>query len=70
MKTENEKAVIANDNVNALLASLKRDSLAFKLVEVASKLEPQGRQAGVVAALRANVKALSKAFEYAKDQMD
>lgn len=57
-------------NVAALLASLPKDSLAYKLVDVANKAEPQARQAALVAALQAQVKALSKALAYAKDQMD
>ena len=62
MKTEDEKTAISRENVEALLAKLKKDSLARKLVEVASNAEPQGRQAAVAATLQAKVKALSKAF--------
>lgn len=57
-------------NVAALLANLKKESLGYKLIEVATAAEPQGRQAAVAAVLQAQVKALSKAFAYAKDQVD
>lgn len=70
MNTHDARTVAANENVTALLANLKKDSLAHKLVDVANNAEPQGRQAAVAAALQAQVKALSKVFAYAKDQMD
>jgi len=57
-------------NVAALLATLTKDSLAYKLVDVANNAEPQERAAAVAAVLQERVKALSKELVYAKDQVD
>lgn len=70
MNADTKTAATPTGNVAALLANLKKESLGYKLIEVASAAEPQGRQAAVAAALQAQVKALSKAFAYAKDQVD
>ena len=70
MMADTKTTATPTGNVAALLASLKKDSLAYKLVEVASNAEPQERQAALAAALQAQVKALSKAFANAKDQVD
>ena len=70
MNADTKTAATPTGNVAALLANLKKESLGYKLIEVASAAEPQGRQAAVASALQAQVKALSKAFAYAKDQVD
>ena len=70
MKADTKTTATPTGNVAVLLANLKKDSLAYKLVEVASNAEPQERQAALAAALQAQVKALSKALAYGKDQMD
>ena len=70
MDADTKKSTTPTRNVAALLANLKKDSLGYTLVKVASTAEPHGRQAAVAAVLQAQVQALTKALAYAKNQLD
>ncbi len=62
MEAKDESKVVTKANLAALLSHLEKDSLAYRLVEIAGKADPQARTATVTAALQARVDTLSKAF--------
>ena len=70
MNEDTKTTTTPKGNVAALLTNLKKDSLAYKLVEAASSAAPQERQMVVAAVLQDRAKARAKAFAYAKDQLD
>lgn len=69
MKPDSDKTTTHTGNVAVLLKNLPKESLAYKLVDVAARAQRHERQGAVAAVLQERVKALSKELVYAKDQV-